>query len=133
VLEIGVGCGYQTAVLSQLAAHVFGMEIAETLAKQATATLHRLGVANVTVRSGDGYFGWPEEAPFDAVLAACASDHVPPDWIDQLKPGGRVVLPMGDPMSGQDLWLLEKSRDSVSRRTILPVRFVPMTGEASNA
>ncbi len=131
VLEIGVGCGYQTAVLSRLAARVYGMEIVESLAKQATATLHRLGVANATIRAGDGYLGWPEEAPFDAVLAACASDHVPLSWLEQLRPGGRMVLPMGDPVSGQDLWLLEKSCDSVSRRTILPVRFVPMTGEAS--
>jgi protein-L-isoaspartate(D-aspartate) O-methyltransferase len=127
VLEIGVGCGYQTAVLSRLAREVFGMEIVDALAREAQATLRRIGVTNATIRTGDGYGGWPEEGPYDAILVACAPDHVPEQLIEQLKPGGRMVLPVGNLMTGQELWLHERTPTNVSSRPILPVRFVPMT------
>jgi protein-L-isoaspartate(D-aspartate) O-methyltransferase len=129
VLEIGTGSGYQAAVLSKLVRHVYTIEIVAALARRAEADLSRLGFTNVTVRAGDGYRGWPEAAPFDAIIVTCAPDEVPPVLVDQLKEGGRMVIPVGNPFLGQDLYLLRKEGGRVERRSILPVRFVPMTGD----
>jgi protein-L-isoaspartate(D-aspartate) O-methyltransferase len=128
VLEIGTGSGYQAAVLSRIVAHVYTIEIVEELARRADADLRRLGFTNVTVRAGDGHRGWPEEAPFDAIIVTWAPDEVPRPLIEQLRDGGRLVIPVGDLATGQDLYLLRKKGDKVERRAILPVRFVPMTG-----
>jgi protein-L-isoaspartate(D-aspartate) O-methyltransferase len=128
VLEIGTGSGYQAAVLSGLVAKVHTIEIVEPLARRAEADLKRLGYTNVFVRAGDGYKGWPEAAPFDTVIVTCAPDHVPQPLVDQLKEGGRMVIPVGE-ANNQSLYLLEKRGTNVVRRAILPVRFVPMTGE----
>jgi protein-L-isoaspartate(D-aspartate) O-methyltransferase len=129
VLEIGTGSGYQAAVLSELVADVYTIEIVEPLARRAEQDLKRLGCTNVHVRAGDGYKGWAEAAPFDAVMVTCAPDHVPPPLVEQLKEGGRMIIPVSGP-SDQSLYLLEKKAGKVQRRDVLPVRFVPMTGEA---
>jgi len=130
VLEIGTGSGYQAAVLAELAGEVYSIEIIEPLAKTAEATLRRLGYKNVQVKAGDGYEGWPEHAPFDAITVTCAPDHVPQPLIDQLKEGGRMIIPVGG-CGDQELYLLEKKNGQLQRRAVLPVRFVPMTGEAT--
>lgn len=131
VLEIGTGSGYQAAVLSQLAREVYSIEILEPLGRRATGTLRRLGYDNVHVRVGDGYGGWPEEAPFDAILVtAAAPDQVPPPLEDQLKVGGRLVIPVGKYF--QDLVVLTRTQEGKVRRSVIPVRFVPMTGEIEN-
>jgi protein-L-isoaspartate(D-aspartate) O-methyltransferase len=127
VLEIGAGSGYQAAVLSALVSNVYTIEIVEPLARRAQADLKQLGYTNVMVRAGDGYKGWPEAAPFDAVIVTCAPDHVPQPLVDQLKEGGRMIIPVG-PAGEQDLYLLQKKAGKVERRAVLPVRFVPMTG-----
>jgi protein-L-isoaspartate(D-aspartate) O-methyltransferase len=127
VLEIGTGSGYQAAVLAELVREVYTIEIVEPLARRAEADLKRLGYTNVTVRSGDGYKGWPEAAPFDAVMVTCAPEHVPQPLVDQLKEGGRMIIPVG-PVGDQKLYLLRKRGDKVERQAVLPVRFVPMTG-----
>jgi protein-L-isoaspartate(D-aspartate) O-methyltransferase len=128
VLEIGTGSGYQAAVLASLVDHVYTIEIVEPLCHRAESTLTQLGYNNVSVKCGDGYRGWPEAAPFDAVIVTAAPDHVPQPLIDQLIVGGRMVIPVG--AHNQDLLLITKTENgSVSRATI-PVRFVPMTGEA---
>lgn len=129
VLEIGTGSGYQAAVLSGLVKEVFTIEIVEPLAKQAAADLKRLGYTNVLVRAGDGYKGWPEAAPFDSIIVTCAPEHVPQPLVDQLKEGGRMIIPVG-PLSQQELVVLQKNDGKVERRAVLPVRFVPMTGKA---
>jgi protein-L-isoaspartate(D-aspartate) O-methyltransferase len=129
VLEIGTGSGYQAAVLSLLVQEVYSIEIVEPLAKQAEATLQRLGYKNVRVKTGDGYKGWPEHAPFDAIIVTCAPDHVPQPLIDQLREGGKMIIPVGD--FYQELVLLEKRGKELQRKAVLPVRFVPMTGEAA--
>src|ERR1017187_2879334 len=129
VLEIGTGSGYQAAILAELVADVYSIEIIEPLAKSAEATLQRLGYKNVRVKVGDGYQGWPEHAPFDAVIVTCAPDHVPQALVDQLKEGGRMIIPVGGP-GHQELYLLEKEKGEMRRRSVSPVRFVPMTGEA---
>jgi protein-L-isoaspartate(D-aspartate) O-methyltransferase len=126
VLEIGTGSGYQAAVLSELVATVHTIEIVEPLAHRAAADLKRLGYTNVTVRAGDGYKGWPEAAPFDAVIVTCAPDHVPQPLADQLKEGGRMIIPVG-PSDAQSLYLLVKKGGKVEQKAVLPVRFVPMT------
>ncbi len=128
VLEIGTGSGYQAAVLSPLVKEVFTMEIVEPLAQRAAATLARLGYLNVLVRAGDGWLGWPEKAPFDAIIVTCAPDKVPPALKEQLKDGGRMVIPVGKEGEVQQLILLEKNGASLNQRALLPVRFVPMTG-----
>lgn len=128
VLEIGTGSGYQAAVLAHLAADVYTIEILEPLGKQAEALLERLGYRNVHVRIGDGYRGWPEAAPFDAIMVTAAPDHVPQPLIDQLREGGRLVLPVG--RYNQELIRIRKEGGRTRRETLLPVRFVPMTGEA---
>ena len=129
VLEIGTGSGYQAAVLSQMGLRVYSMEIVEPLGEQARSTLTRLGYRSVQVRIGDGYKGWPEQAPFDAILLTAAPPRVPEPLIRQLKVGGRMVLPVGE--YWQDLQVLTKRADGTfDRQNVLPVRFVPMTGEA---
>jgi protein-L-isoaspartate(D-aspartate) O-methyltransferase len=130
LLEIGTGSGYQAAILAELVAEVYSIEIIEPLAKQAEATLQRLGYKNVHVKVGDGYKGWLEHAPFDAVIVTCAPDHVPKPLIEQLKEGGRMIIPVGG-FGDQDLYLLEKKNGQLERRAVSAVRFVPMTGEAS--
>jgi protein-L-isoaspartate(D-aspartate) O-methyltransferase len=129
VLEIGTGSGYQAAVLAGLVSNVFTIEIVEPLARRAAADLKRLGYTNVTVRAGDGYQGWPEAAPFDAIIVTCAPEQVPQPLVDQLKEGGRMILPVG-PAGRQELYLLQKQNGRVEKRAVLPVRFVPMTGDA---
>lgn len=129
VLDVGTGSGYQAAVLAELVQHVDSIEIVESLAKDADARLKALGYNNIRVRHGDGYAGLPNDAPFDAIVVAAAPDHVPPALIDQLAPGGKMVIPVGDRV--QSLILIEKHSDGeVVRRNVAPVMFVPMTGEA---
>jgi protein-L-isoaspartate(D-aspartate) O-methyltransferase len=125
VLEIGTGSGYQAAVLSRLVAEVYTIEIVEPLAKRAEADLKRLGYNNVKVLAGDGYQGWPEHAPFDAIIVTCAPDHIPQPLVGQLRDGGRMIIPVG-PSDNQQLYLLQKLGTKVEQQAILPVRFVPM-------
>jgi len=126
VLEIGTGCGYQAAVLAELAADVYSIEIVESLGKRAAETLERIGYAKVHTRIGDGYEGWAEHAPYDAIIVTAAPDHVPPALIEQLKPGGRLVVPVGHLF--QELMVITKNADgSTSRKDIVPVQFVPLT------
>lgn len=132
VLEIGTGSGYQAAVLSRLVRAVYSVEIVKPLARQAEANLQRLGYSNVLVRAGDGYQGWAEHAPFDAVIVTCASSHVPEPLVEQLKEGGRLIMPVGASLS-QELILFEKKGGMLTRQAVLPVRFVPMTGQALDA
>jgi len=128
VLEVGTGSGYQAAVLAALVRHVYSIEILAPLAEAARRALDAAGVTNVTARVGDGYRGWPEEAPFDAILVTAAPDHIPPALVAQLKPGGRLVIPVGS--LEQDLMVIEKAADgSTTSRTVIPVRFVPLTRE----
>jgi protein-L-isoaspartate(D-aspartate) O-methyltransferase len=129
VLEVGTGSGYQAAVLAKLVAAVYSIEIVEPLATRAKADLERLGFRNVQVRHGDGYKGWPEAAPFDSVIVTCAPDHIPEPLQQQLKEGGRMVIPVGG-AGAQTLYILEKKNGKMERRSVLPVSFVPMTGEA---
>lgn len=130
VLEIGTGSGYQAAVLAELAQHVYSIEIIDGLAKRARAVLDRLGYQRVQTRVGDGYYGWEDQAPFDAIIVTAAADHVPPPLLRQLKPGGRMLIPVGSRFMTQQLVLVEKAGDdSVATRLLLPVRFVPLTGE----
>jgi protein-L-isoaspartate(D-aspartate) O-methyltransferase len=129
VLEVGTGSGYQAAVLSPLAARVFSIEIVPQLAEAAKARLVRLHYDNVAVRAGDGYYGWQEAAPFDGIVVTAAASHIPPPLIQQLRPGGRMVIPVGGPFFVQHLMLVEKREDgTVTSRQLLPVRFVPLTG-----
>ena len=130
VLEVGTGSGYQAAVLAELVQHVYTIEIVEALGISARKTLRRLGYDNVTVRIGDGYHGWEEHAPFDAILVTAAVDHIPAPLLAQLRPGGRLVIPIGREFSTQTLTLVEKKTDGrIVERVILPVGFVPLTGE----
>jgi protein-L-isoaspartate(D-aspartate) O-methyltransferase len=130
VLEVGTGSGYQAAVLAKLVGHVYSIEIIEALAEQAKVRLARLGYDNVTTSLGDGYFGWEEHAPFDAIVVTAAATHVPPPLIAQLKPGGRMVIPVGGRFTVQYLLLLEKTMaGDVLTRQIATVRFVPLTGK----
>ena len=131
VLEIGTGSGYQAAVLAELTPKVYTIEILPSLAKHAEATLKRLGYTSVTVRAGDGYKGWPQYAPFNAIIVTCAPDKVPQPLIDQLAEGGRMVIPVGpqDALGGQDLQLIEKHNGKVKVSSIAPVMFVPLVRE----
>ena len=128
VLEVGTGSGYQAAILAELVSEVYSVEIVEPLAKGAEATLQRLGYKNVHVKIGDGYKGWPEAGPFDAIIVTCAPDKVPQPLVDQLKDDGRMVIPVGDRFA-QQLYLLEKKNGQLKQSATLPVRFVPMTSE----
>ena len=129
VLEIGTGSGYQAAVLAELAREVYTIEIVPPLAQRAESDLKRLGYTNVFVRTGDGYQGWPEAAPFDAIIVTCAPENVPQPLVNQLRDGGRMIIPVG-PAGNQELVLLKKRGDKLETKAVLPVRFVPMTGEA---
>lgn len=128
VLEIGTGSGYQAAVLAEIVNEVYTIEILDSLGVRAESTLSSLGYRNVHVRVGDGYRGWPEKSPFDAIIVTAAPDHIPQALVDQLAVGGRMIMPIGD--DDQKLILLTKKADGVTERALLPVRFVPMTGEA---
>jgi protein-L-isoaspartate(D-aspartate) O-methyltransferase len=128
VLEIGTGSGYHAAVLSRVAGEVYTIEIIEELGRQAAETLDALGYRNVHVRVGDGYKGWPEHAPFDAIILTAAPTSIPQPLLDQLKVGGRMVVPVGSFL--QDLQLITRTPEGIEKRTVAPVRFVPMTGEA---
>lgn len=130
VLEIGTGSGYQAAVFAELVSNVYSIEIIEPLANEARARLSRLGFDNVTTKLGDGYYGWEEHAPFDAIVVTAAASHVPPPLIAQLKPGGRMVIPVGGRFLTQQLLLIEKTNDGeIVSRQVAAVRFVPLTGE----
>src|SRR5437667_3050771 len=126
VLEIGTGSGYQAAVLSDLVADVYTIEIVRPLAQRAEAVLGELGYKNVHVKAGDGYKGWPEHAPFDAIIVTAAPDHVPQPLVQQLKEGGRMVIPVGG-AGWQKLYVLEKQGEQIRQTAVLPVKFVPLT------
>jgi protein-L-isoaspartate(D-aspartate) O-methyltransferase len=126
VLEVGTGSGYQAAVLSRLAAQVYTIEIVEPLGLEAAATFRHLAIGNVTAKIGDGYAGWPEHAPFDAIIVTAAPDHIPAQLVAQLSPGGRLVIPVGG--ADQDLMVVEKKADGTTiSNEVIPVRFVPLT------
>jgi len=129
VLEVGTGSGYQAAVLAELADRVYTIEIHEALAKQAALTLRRLKYDRVEVKNGDGFFGWKEQSPFDAIIVTCATSRVPPPLFEQLKEGGRLIAPLGDTDEVQVLTLVTKVKGQARTRAISSVRFVPMTGE----
>jgi len=130
VLEVGTGSGYQAAILAELVEHVYSIEIIEALATRARKDLDALGYENITTRLGDGYYGWEEHGPFDAIVVTAAASHVPPPLIKQLKPGGRMVIPVGSHFMTQDLLLLEITADGeVITRQYGAVRFVPLTGK----
>jgi protein-L-isoaspartate(D-aspartate) O-methyltransferase len=126
VLEIGTGSGYQAAVLSELVAEVYSIEIVRPLAQRAEGLLRELGYKNVHVKAGDGYKGWPEHAPFDAIIVTAAPDHVPQPLVEQLKEGGRMIIPVGK-SGAQNLYLLEKRGGQVKQTSVIPVKFVPFT------
>ncbi len=128
VLEIGTGSGYQTAVLAEIVSEVFSIEIIPELAIRSRNLLDELGYRNLTIKSGDGYQGWPEEAPFDAIVVTAAPNHVPPALIEQLAVGGKLVIPVGQIQ--QEMTIITKTDNGASTVQTLPVRFVPMTGEA---
>lgn len=128
VLEVGTGSGYQAAVLSHLVRHVYSIEIIAPLAAEAAERLSGLGYGNVTVRQGDGYMGWPEAGPFDGIMVTAGADHIPQPLVDQLKPGGRLVIPVGSSAGNQQLVLLQKDRQGrIRKQQVLPVAFVPFT------
>ncbi len=127
ILEIGTGSGYQAAVLAEFMAEVYSMEILEPLALRAAATLQRLALYNVHLRLGDGFNGWPEAAPFDSIIVTCAPESVPIPLMEQLKNGGKLLIPLGPP-GNQELYVFLKHEDQLIEQAILPVRFVPMTG-----
>jgi len=130
VLEVGTGSGYQAAVLAHLVKHIYSVEIVEELAEGAAEVLQRLGYTNVTVRAGDGYAGWPQHAPFDGIIVTAAAGEIPPPLLQQLKPGGKLVIPVGEEHGSQELLLVEVDEaGEISRQSVLPVRFVPLTGE----
>jgi protein-L-isoaspartate(D-aspartate) O-methyltransferase len=130
VLEVGTGSGYQAAILAEIVEAVFTIEIVEPLAERSSALFAELAYETVQTRLGDGYYGWEEEAPFDAIIVTAAATHVPPPLLDQLKPGGRLIIPVGSRFMVQQLVLVEKATDGeLSLRQILPVRFVPLTGD----
>ncbi len=130
VLEVGTGCGYQTAVLAEIAAEVYSVEIIEPLASESADRLQRLGYRNIHVKHADGYLGWPEHAPFDAIVVTAGAEHVPPPLIQQLKPGGRMAIPVGEPHGEQSLLLVQKGSDGeIVTRNVTAVLFVPLTRE----
>lgn len=129
MLEVGTGSGYQAAVLAHLVARVYTIEIIAPLAESATARLRTLGYPNIEVKKGDGYYGWPEHAPYDGIIVTAAASAIPPPLVAQLKPGGRMVIPVGAPFHTQDLILLRKdAKGKVTTTSVLPVAFVPLTG-----
>jgi protein-L-isoaspartate(D-aspartate) O-methyltransferase len=129
VLEVGTGSGYQAAVAAKLAAEVYSVEILESLAERSRRTLSDLGFRNVVVRQGDGYYGWEEKGPFDAIIVTCAGGHVPPPLLRQLRDGGRMIMPVGGPFMTQNLVFIEKdARGEITQRNVLPVAFVRLLG-----
>jgi protein-L-isoaspartate(D-aspartate) O-methyltransferase len=131
ILEIGAGSGYQAAILAAMGANVFTVEIVEPLAEMSRQTLERLGYDNAQVLHADGFRGWPEHAPYDAIIVTCAPDQIPTPLIEQLREGGRMIIPVGTGLN-QDLILLQKKNGQIEKQSVLPVRFVPMTGEAQS-
>jgi protein-L-isoaspartate(D-aspartate) O-methyltransferase len=131
VLEVGTGSGYQAAILADIGSEVFTIEILESLSETAQEILKSLGYSNINFKVGDGYSGWPEHAPFDAIIVTAASEHIPEPLIEQLKENGRMVIPIGDLY--QELLLITKTDKGIEKNTITPVRFVPMTGEAQKS
>ena len=129
VLEVGTGSGYQAAVLAEIGCVVFSVEVIKILADTAQERLNRLGYPEISVRWGDGYFGWEEEAPFDSIIVTCAIDHVPPPLIEQLKEGGKMVIPVGPPYSLQTLWLFIKENGQLTSENLGGVIFVPLLRE----
>ncbi len=130
VLEIGTGSGYQAAVLSRLVKQVYTIEVVAELGESAKKRLAELGYENVEVRVGDGYYGWQEHAPFDAIIVTAAASHIPPPLIEQLKPGGRMAIPVGPPFQVQELMLVEKRADGTTvQRSVMPVQFVPLVSK----
>lgn len=130
ILEIGTGSGYQAAILAEIGARVWSIEIIPALGKEAQARLRRLDYDKVEVRLGDGYYGWPEHAAFDAIIVTAAASHIPPPLLRQLKPGGKMIIPVGSQFSTQQLILITRGEnDEFVTRQVLPVRFVPLTGE----
>jgi len=127
VLEIGTGSGYQAAILAEIVDSVYSVEIVPELADTVAQRLTRLGYGTVTVKQGDGYYGWAEHGPFDAIIVTAAAEHIPPPLIEQLKDGGRMIIPVGSPFFTQTLMLIEKKDGSVTTRSLIPVRFVPFT------
>lgn len=128
VLEIGTGSGYQAAVLGEIVSHVYTIEIVEELAVSAASVLEDLGYDNVTVAHGDGYYGWAEHGPYHGIIVTAAATHIPPPLIEQLRPGARMVIPVGPPMQVQNLMVVEKQADgSTTMRSVMPVTFVPFT------
>lgn len=130
VLEIGTGSGYQAAILAQLTDKVYSIEIKEKLADKASGTLRSLNYSSVRVKHGDGYFGWEDFAPFDAIIVTCAANHIPPPLLNQLKEGGRLIIPLGSTLYYQTLALVTKVDGKPEVKHVMGVRFVPMTGEA---
>jgi protein-L-isoaspartate(D-aspartate) O-methyltransferase len=129
VFELGTGSGYQAAVASRIASEVYTVEIYDQLAKAAAHRLKRLGYDNIHVLSGDGYFGWEEKGPYDAIVVTAAADHIPPPLLEQLKPGGRLVIPLGNPFFVQQLVLVTKDEGGrIKEKPVIPVRFVPLLG-----
>lgn len=133
VLEIGSGSGYQAAILAELGTEIYTIEIIPELAKFAEENLKRTGYSSVKVKMGDGYQGWKEFAPFDAIIVTCAPENVPQPLIEQLKEGGRIVIPVGGENQVQELYLMKKVKNELVRQSLAPVRFVPMVGEAQKA
>ncbi len=132
VLEIGTGSGYQTAVLAQLAKKVYSLEVIPELARCAEKNLQKLNYNNIEVRAGSGYKGWPEHAPYDAIIVTAAAPYIPPALIEQLKPGGKMVIPVGQPYGAQELFVISKNKDNkIDSRFILSVRFVPLVEDGS--
>lgn len=133
VLEVGTGSGYQAAILAEVGAEVYSIEILEPLAKESADRLRRLGYNKVHVKQGDGYLGWPEHAPFDAIIVTAGADNIPPPLVKQLKPGGRMVIPVGEAHGEQMLMLVEKGLDGkVTTHNVAPVLFVPLTREPAS-
>ena len=129
VLEIGTGSGYQAAVLAHLTDKVYSVEIRENLAEKAASVLKKLNYSQVQVKCADGYFGWPEQAPFDAIIVTCAANHLPPPLFDQLREGGRLIIPLGSTLFFQNLTLITKKNGEPKVKHVLGVSFVPMVGE----
>ena len=127
VLEIGTGSGYQAAVLANIVKEVYTIEIIDTLSRQAATLFNKLNYKNITVKTGDGYYGWKEKSPFDAIIVTAAAEHIPPPLIRQLKDGGKMVIPVGSSFMTQMLILVEKKKDATTSRNLIPVAFVPLT------
>jgi protein-L-isoaspartate(D-aspartate) O-methyltransferase len=129
VLEIGTGSGYQAAVLAEIVKEVYTIEIVNELYKSADKKLNELGYKNIFCKAADGYYGWEEHAPFDAIVVTAAAEHIPPPLVEQLKDGGKMIIPVGAPFLNQNLILVEKKGEEITTRSLMPVRFVPFTRE----